>query len=153
MLDQRQEWKAEYMGSLMDKLYQLNCTAVSDAPPSAVSIENIDLWQSTLRPYTLAVKKNCSFVMQIVTWFASVGTSFSQSSSGSGSRDTLTMFNLHLCLIFPCSLRAIGHAFLTMILSSFFVVFHFCPGIFKSLTLPVTLGFFKILLTLWLQPT
>ena len=75
VLDQRQEWKAQYMGSRVDKLYQLNCTAVSDAPPSAASIENIDLWQSTL-----ALKKNCSFVVQIVTWFASIGTSFSQSS-------------------------------------------------------------------------
>ena len=152
-MDQRQEWKAQYMGSLVDKLYQLNCTAVSDAPPSAASIENIDLWQSTQRPYTLAVKKNCSLVVQIVTWFAAVGTSLSQSSSGSGSRDTLTMFNLHLCLIFPCSLRVIGHAFLTMILSFLFVVFLFSPGIIKSLTLPVSLGFFIILLTLWLPPT
>ena len=67
----------------------------------------------------------CPLVVQIVTWFAAVRTSFSQSSSGSGNRDTLTMFNLHLCLIFRCSLRAIGHDFLTMILSSLFVVFLF----------------------------
>ena len=37
---------------------------------------------------TLAVKKNCSLVVQMVTWFAAVGTSLSQSSSGSGSRDS-----------------------------------------------------------------
>ena len=37
---------------------------------------------------TLAVKKNCSLVVQIVTWFAAVGTRLRQSSSGSGSRDT-----------------------------------------------------------------
>ena len=74
--------------------------------------------------YTLAVKKNCSLV-QIVTWFAAVGTSLAQSSSASGSRDTLTVFNLHLCLIFRCSLRAIGDALLAMSLSSLFVVFLF----------------------------
>ena len=70
----------------------------------------------------LAVKKNCSIVVWIVTWFAAVGTNLSQSSSGSGSRYTLTMFNLHLCLIFRCSIRAIGHAFFTIILSSLFIV-------------------------------
>ena len=74
---------------------------------------------------TLVVKKNCSLVVQIATWFATIGTSLSQSWSGSGSRDIATMFNLHFCLIFWCSLRAIWLAFLTMILSSLFVVFLF----------------------------
>ena len=64
-------------------------------------------------------------MVQIVTWFAAVGASLSLSSSGSKSSDTLTMFNLHLCLIFWCSLIAIVHAFRTMIVSSFFVVFLF----------------------------
>ena len=57
--------------------------------------------------YTLAVKKNCSLVVQIVTWFAAVRTILSQSSPGSGSRDNLAMFNLHLFIIFWCSRRAI----------------------------------------------
>ena len=93
--------------------------------------------------------------MQIVTCFAAVETSLSQSSSGSGSRDTLTMFNLHLCLIFRCSLRAIWLAFLTMILSSLFVVFLFSSKDLQIFnTSSKCFGFFKILLTLvWLQPT
>ena len=62
--------------------------------------------------YTLAARKNCSLVVQIVTRSEAVGTSLSQSSSGSSSRDTLTMFNLHICLIFRGSVRAIGLAFL-----------------------------------------
>ena len=56
---------------------------------------------------TLAVKKNCSLLVQIVAWFAAVGTSLSHSWLGSESKDTVTMFNLHFCLIFRCSLRAI----------------------------------------------
>ena len=70
-------------------------------------------------------KKNCSLVVQIVTWFTAVGTSLSQSSSDSGSRDALTMFSLYLSLIFRCCVEAIGRAFLTMILSSLFVIFLF----------------------------
>ena len=50
--------------------------------------------------YTPVVKKNCSHLLQIITWLAAVGSSLSQSSSGSGSRSTLTMFNLHLFVIF-----------------------------------------------------
>ena len=62
-----------------------------------------DSVSSALPIYTLAVKKNCSLVVQIVIWFAAVGTSLFQSSSGSGSKETVTMFNQHFCLIFRWS--------------------------------------------------
>ena len=54
-----------------------------------------------------------------------------RSSSGIGSKDTVTMFNLHFYLIFRCSLRAIWLAFLTMILSFLFVVFLFSSRVLQ----------------------
>ena len=125
---------------------------------TTITITTTTMTTTTIRTTTaLAVKKNCSLVVQKLTWLAAVGTGLSQSSSSSGSRDTLTMFNLHFCLIFRGSVRAIWLAFLTTILSSLrsFPFFKWIfKWTFKSLTFPVSLGFFKTLLTLlWLQPT